>query len=45
LKIEIGRHDQIAQKRVGRVMRVLGWRTVITKSTNGRSFRAWVKDE
>jgi len=45
LKIEIGRHDQIAQKRVGRVMRVLGWRTVITKSTNGRSFRAWVKEE
>jgi len=45
LKIEIGRHDQIAQKRVGRVMRVLGWRTVVTKSANGRSVRVWVKDE
>jgi predicted P-loop ATPase len=45
LKIEIGRHDQIAQKRVGRVMRVLGWRTVVTKSTNGRSVRVWIKDE
>jgi predicted P-loop ATPase len=45
LKIEIGRHDQIAQKRVGRVMRVLGWRTVVTKSANGRSVRVWIKDE
>lgn len=45
LKIEIGRHDQIAQKRVGRVMRVLGWRTVVTKSSHGRSFRVWIKDE
>jgi predicted P-loop ATPase len=45
LKIEIGRHDQIAQKRVCRVMRVLGWRTVVTKSSHGRSFRVWIKDE
>lgn len=45
LKIEVGRHDQLAQKRVGRVMRVLGWRTLVTKSPSGRSFRAWVKEE
>lgn len=45
LKIEVGRHDQLAQKRVGRVMRVLGWRTVVTKAPSGRSFRVWVKDE
>ncbi len=45
LKIEIGRHDQMVQKRVGRVMRVLGWRHVVMKASDGRSFRAWVQDE
>lgn len=45
LKIEVGRHDQLAQKRVGRVMRVLGWRTLVTKAPSGRSFRVWVKEE
>ena len=45
LKIEVGRHDQVAQKRVGRVMRVLGWRNLVAKSQNGRSVRVWVKNE
>lgn len=44
LRIEVGRHDQLAQKRVGRVMRVLGWRVVVMKAANGRSFRAWSRD-
>jgi predicted P-loop ATPase len=45
LKIEVGRHDQMVQKRVGRVMRVLGWRHVVMKASSGRSYRAWVKNE
>lgn len=43
LKIEVGRHDQMVQKRVGRVMRVLGWRQHVIKQS-GRNLRAWVKD-
>lgn len=43
LKIEVGRHDQVVQKRVARIMRVLGWEQVVTRTTSGRSFRVWYK--
>lgn len=42
LKIEVGHHDQMVQKRVARVMRVLGWQQHVVK-TSGRNLRAWVK--
>lgn len=43
LGLDIGRHDRPAQVRVARIMRVLGWRTIIGRSPNGRSFRAWAQ--
>ena len=43
LKIELGRQDQMVQKRVARVMRVLGWRQHVTK-IGARNVRAWVRN-
>lgn len=43
LKLDIGRHDQMVQKRVSRVMRVLGWRQHVTK-VGSRNIRVWVKN-
>ncbi len=45
LKLDIGRHDQMVQKRVGRIMRVLGWRSYVAKISGGRSYRAWVREK
>lgn len=42
LKIDISKHDQFAQKRVGRIMRVLGWRAHVLRES-GRNKRYWVK--
>lgn len=42
LNIEISKHDQMMQKRIGRIMRCLGWRQVVMKD-GARSKRAWYK--
>jgi putative DNA primase/helicase len=45
LKIEIGRHDQMVQKRVGRVLRALGWGNRPLRGIDGKLRKMWVKDE
>ncbi len=42
LKIEIGRHDQMIQKRVGRILRVLGWQRKTVRDS-GRISKAWIR--
>lgn len=44
LLIEVGRQDQLAQKRIARVMRVLGWKQRIVKEGN-RNIRTYVRWE
>lgn len=41
LKIDVGRHDAIVQKRIGRIMRALGWVQHVVKIA-GRNHRMWV---
>ena len=45
LKIEIGRHDQMVQKRVGRILRALGWGNRPLRGLDGKLRKTWVKDE
>lgn len=44
LKIEPGKHDRVAQMRVGSIMRVMGYESIVSK-INGASARVWKKDE
>lgn len=42
LKIEVGRHDQLVQKRLGRILRCLGWEVHVLR-VGGRNQREWVR--
>jgi predicted P-loop ATPase len=43
LQIDISKHDQLAQKRVGRVLRVLGWKQHVVRD-GGKNVRAWIRE-
>lgn len=45
LQIEIGRHDQLVQKRVGRIMRALGWDNRPLRDVDGRIRKTWIRAE
>jgi putative DNA primase/helicase len=44
LKIELSKHDSLVQRRVSRIMRVLGYKLVVTKDASRRSKRTWRKN-
>lgn len=45
LKIEIGRHDQMVQKRVGRILRALGWGNRPLRDHDGKLRKIWVHSD
>jgi predicted P-loop ATPase len=44
LGIEVKDHDQMRQKRVGRVLRALGWTSKVRRDPDGRNRKVWVKN-
>lgn len=45
LKLEVGRHDQLVQKRVGRIMRALGYNNRPLRCDDGKLRKTWVRNE
>ena len=43
LGIEINKQDPMMQKRVGRILRSLGWATRSIRGADGKILRGWVK--
>nr|DAQ54377.1 MAG TPA: virulence associated protein E [Caudoviricetes sp.] len=42
LKVDVSRQDQLVQKRVGRILRCLGWEVHVLRK-NGKNQREWVR--
>lgn len=45
LSIETAKQDIMAQRRTGRILRMLGWAQVVKRDEKGKTFKAWTKKQ
>lgn len=45
LQIELKEHDQMRQKRVGRVLRALGWVNKVRRESDGKQRKVWKRED